>query len=146
MTSYSKAKWSADDIDVRAVAHEVGDIHERLVSLEERLDKPTFFVRPADQRPPREDYVRITIDWRGFTIEPGLEYRNGDHFPTVAAEMRSTVQTYGWDNDTPMTVAHTIADALVAHWPDRAYFVEVWQEGREGFAQVFQPFGLPRNR
>jgi hypothetical protein len=25
------------------------------------------------------------------------------------------------------------------------HFVEVWQDGASGFAQVFQPFGVPRN-
>jgi hypothetical protein len=44
-----------------------------------------------------------------------------------------------------MDAARRIMRHIVKAWPDRAYFVEVWQEGREGFAQVFQPFGVPRN-
>jgi hypothetical protein len=45
-----------------------------------------------------------------------------------------------------MAVCERIGDAISEVFPDRAYFVEVWQNGRRGFAQVFQPFGVPRNR
>lgn len=47
---------------------------------------------------------------------------------------------------TAIEQAQLIGLAMRVIWPDRAYFVEVWQEGRRGFAQVFQPFGVPRNR
>jgi hypothetical protein len=98
-------------------------------------------------RPPREDYVRITLDWYGFTIEPAVEYRDGDSFGFLAAQLKCGVKDYGWDKShDPMEVAMTVARGIEVSWPDRAYFVEVWQEGAEGFAQVFQPFGVPRNR
>jgi len=35
--------------------------------------------------------------------------------------------------------------AIVATWPDRAYFIEVGNDD-EGWVQLFQPWGIPRSR
>ena len=145
--------------DVDALAHEVDDLSRRVIALE-------------GQRPPREDYVRVTVSAFGYTFEPAVEYREGDLFGKVSYRLRSCAHRVAHDlmqrtaeevyadfDARPMTTKRIIEwspDAMAACravaariadvWPDRAYFVEVWQEGREGFAQVFQPFGLPRNR
>lgn len=100
------------------------------------------------QRPPREDYVRVTVECGGFTIEPAVEYQRGELFSLVAQSLRRAADgpwSSGecWDQ---MLVADVIAGRIAERWPDRAYFVEVWQNGTEGFAQVFQPYGVPRNQ
>lgn len=97
-------------------------------------------------RPPREDYVRVTLERDGFTMEPAVEYRDGDDFEELAAALEWAAVTNIWPGDSQMKSAKNVAKAIVARWPDRAYFVEVWQHGKRGFAQCVQPFGFPRNR
>lgn len=105
-------------------------------------------------RPPRESYVRVTREVSGFTLEPAVEYRDGDDYHAITQKpyaicdgivrgLRQPMPRNGLD---AMDVAKSVADTIATGWPGRAYFVEVWQDGTEGFAQVFQPFGLPRNR
>jgi hypothetical protein len=101
---------------------------------------------PAFERPPREDYVRATVECDGFTAEPAVEYRDGDDFPYLVEELRVIVKDWAGPGLDQMQAALAIGRGVQHRWPDRAYFVEVWQDGRSGFAQVFQPFGLPRNR
>lgn len=131
--------------------------------------KPVTF-----DRPPREDYVRATVDAHGYTLEPAVEFRAGDGFEKIAYLLRTSARriAHGAWNSTidshasefvaiapgrqgewirelmpdSMSIAKALGEEIAKRWPDRAYFVEVWQDGREGFAQVFQPFGLPRNR
>lgn len=97
-------------------------------------------------RPPREDYVRTTREADGFTLEPAVEYRDGDDFRELVYELTSIAINAGFAKHRDhMACARDCARRITERWPDRAYFVEVWQEGREGFAQVFQPYGVPRN-
>lgn len=105
-------------------------------------------------RPQREDYVRVTTEQYGFTLEPAVEYRAGDSFDELATILENNIHIWldvtAWvDRREPrpdaMAAAHRVADGIRQWWPDRAYFVEVWQHDERGFAQVFQPFGLPRN-
>lgn len=111
-------------------------------------------------RPPREDYVRCSVDCNGFTCEPAVEHRDVDRFHLVVESLSGIAQAAyhalldeEWRKPAgyrslrldPMAVAKAIGTGIANRWPDRAYFVEVWQDGREGFAQVFQPFGVPRN-
>jgi hypothetical protein len=96
-------------------------------------------------RPPREDYVRVTSEHDGWTCEPAVEYRDGDSFSGLAAALKQLMEGVTWTSDA-IARARVIAKLIEIRWPDRAYFVEVWQDGQEGFAQVFQPFGVPRNR
>lgn len=106
------------------------------------LEEPQDF-----RRPPREDYVRVTHTAHGYTLEPAVEWRDGDDFTASVNVLRSIVgEVAVRPLGGVMDRAHECAKIIVRCWPDRAYFVEVWQEGREGFAQVFQPFGVPRNR
>lgn len=121
-------------------------------------------------RPPREDYARVTLTVYGYTFEPAVEYREGDEFGRLAYLLRGCVHHVAheaWDTvlrewphfeavptdrlllermPDQMAAARRVGERIAKRWPDRAYFVEVWQDGSEGFAQVFQPFGLPRNR
>lgn len=43
-------------------------------------------------RPQREDYVRVTCTWRDFTVEPAIEYRDGDSFAEMSETLRNFVQ------------------------------------------------------
>jgi hypothetical protein len=111
-------------------------------------DKQANGAFPIDEprRPPREDYVRVTVECEGFTLEPAVEYRRGEDFTSIATSLRRAADG-PWSACTDqMLIADLVAYRIAERWPDRAYFVEVWQDGCEGFAQIFQPFGVPRNR
>lgn len=97
----------------------------------------------AFDRPPREDYVRVTVEHGGWTIDPAVEWREGDAFADVAAKLEMCVLMR--DDRDAMAMAHFVGRRIVELWPGRAYFVECWQSGSHGFAQTFQPFGVPRN-
>ncbi len=104
------------------------------------------FGREPVVRLPREDYVRVSFETHGWTFEPAVEFRDGDDFNTIAAELKDAATEIAWELPRDhMEAARRVMYHIMKKWPDRAYFVEVWQEGREGFAQIFQPFGVPRN-
>lgn len=97
--------------------------------------------------PPRESYVRHSIEHGPYTLEPAVEWRWGDSFHDVATKLELLATGAKLDAVTdPMTVAVRVAEGIKALWPDRAYFVEVWENDRPGFAQIVQPYGLPRDR
>jgi len=89
--------------------------------------------------------VRISTEVGAFCVEPAVEWRPGDAFEQLAAALRLLVRATSTTGDA-MERAQGIGAAIAAQWDDRAYFVEVWPLGGDGFAQVFQPFGVPRNR
>jgi hypothetical protein len=100
------------------------------------------------ERPPREVYVRAsrpTIS--GAFVEPGVEFRDGDSF----RELEHALYCLMVDGDpghgehSPERIAAPIEAAIKERWPDRAYFVEV-HDSKGGWVQIFQPFGVPRNR
>lgn len=95
-------------------------------------------------RPPREDYVRTSIECLEFTLEPAVEYRDGDVFDVVVHDLERCASDLSSAVD-PMKAADLVMSRIKKRWPDRAYFVEVWRTGKTGFAQIFQPFGVPRN-
>lgn len=102
---------------------------------------------PAFVRPPREAYARIVFGDPMGRAEfiAGVELRDGEHWGDLRAELVRavtpliTAHTGGWD-----LMARAIERAIVDTWPDRAYFVEVGNDD-DGWVQVFQPFGVPRN-
>lgn len=101
------------------------------------------------KRPPREDYIRVSVEIDGFCYEPAIEFRDGDCFMTMVGWLRMMAIAIRRERPAPpdesMARARALADRIASLYPDRAYFVEVWQDGLDGFAQVFQPFGVPRN-
>lgn len=98
------------------------------------------------ERPALEKYVRTTIEHRGFTFEPAVEWRDGDGFYEMV-EMLNRIATDPWrPNADPMQQAELIGLVIKCMWPGRAYFVEVWHGERRGFAQCVQPYGFPRNQ
>lgn len=101
----------------------------------------------ATTRPPREAYVRVSRPCAGSGdfVEPGVEFRDGDSFSEMSFELydlcfRNDIS--GRDDD-PLVMAKTVEKAIISRWPDRAYFVEV--HSGQGWIQIFQPFGVPRN-
>jgi hypothetical protein len=114
----------------------------------ELLSRETYRAQPplTFNRPPWESYIRTTVGYAGFTVEPGIEYRSADDFDYVVQELGHVVRDWCRETRGPIINAESIGKGLAHRWPDRAYFVEVWQTGRNGWAQVFQPYGVPRNR
>lgn len=121
---------------------ELDEWHERITRKEAELDRHGY-----GGRPPREDYVRTTAGYNGFTLEPAVEYRDGDDFRALTYELtKIAIDAANQSVDDQMHCARWAGERIAKQWPDRAYFIEVWQEGREGFAQIVQPYGFPRNR
>lgn len=103
-------------------------------------------------RPPREDYVRVTIEFGCATYEPAVEWREGDDFDDIARLLEGCALNASLEGAhherqarSQMDQARSCATLIGKVWPDRAYFVEVWQDGKRGFAQCVQPYGFPRN-
>lgn len=121
--------------------------------IEKTREPPAVVLDLPLKRPPREDYVRVTITFGRFTYEPAIEYRDGDNFDELAAilegcALHASLEGNHWERKSrdAMDAAKIVGGFIARGWPDRAYFVEAWEEGKRGFAQVFQPFGVPRNR
>lgn len=113
----------------------------------DRLGVP--MVAPEHHRPPRESYVRCSIHVGNFTIEPAVEWRWTDSFYDMTNQLDSLARTIAVSSRgerDPMSLAAEIGNAISGTWPGRAYFCECWDETQPGFAQVFQPYGIPRNR
>lgn len=102
-------------------------------------------------RPAREAYVRGVVTCGAIEVCAGIEYRAGDRF----VHLRNTVRTLvgfallgilGSDRHTldEDTISLSVEAAFRHRWPDRAYFVEVGNDD-EGWIQIYQPFGVPRN-
>ncbi len=99
------------------------------------------------KRPPREVYVRTVRHCNrvGLTVEPGLEYRPGDDFDFLTGLLYDICFYADTEHNraTPMELAEGVAARIADVYPDRAYFVEAHDE--DGWIQIFQPFGVPRN-
>lgn len=104
------------------------------------------------ERPPLENYVRATVigSTAAWTCEPGLELRDGDKFRSVMRDLHevATAAVLDAPADDPFARAQHVALRVREVWPDRAYFVEMHQcvGPHAGWVQIFQPFGVPRNR
>lgn len=99
-------------------------------------------------RPPREIYVRASRPTaNGAMVEPGVEYRDGDRFDDIAHHLQAIMfdADPGYSEHDPVRIAAPVEEAIKRRWPDRAYFVEV-HDPQVGWVQIFQPFGVPRNR
>lgn len=99
-------------------------------------------------RPPREAYVRASRPTVGGAfVEPGIELRDGDVFRDIEGELLTMLfeTDPGRDEHDPRRIADPLEQRIRERWPDRAYFIEV-HDPRGGWLQIFQPFGVPRNR
>lgn len=95
-------------------------------------------------RPEREKYVRASRSVNGWTVEPGIEWRAGDDFEFMTGMLQDVCErTHQIGAYSANGISETVAELIETVWPDRAYFVEVHND--DGWIQVFQPFGIPRN-
>jgi len=96
-------------------------------------------------RPPVEEYTRCSVQTATHCAEPAVEWREGDVFDDVVSLLEGLARFRIASNQgkDPRTVAKAIAGAIAALWPDRAYYVELWEEGRAGYAQVVQQYPMP---
>ena len=97
-------------------------------------------------RPQREAYARGVMQWGDIEIIGAVELRPSDNYPALRNELRRQLgraigEAAGF---TEMLLAAAVESQLQNAWPDRAYFIEVGNN-REGWVQVFQPYGVPRN-
>jgi len=94
----------------------------------------------------RECYLRVVMAIDGVEYIAGLEFRPGDKLGELRTKLKVRMKnaSVGLMPGRWADVAFAIEKSLKAHWPDRAYFIEVGSE-REGWIQLFQPWGLPRD-
>ncbi len=92
----------------------------------------------------REVYVRLTDTQDGFDITPGIEGRPGDNVTLMLNVLRRLAKwghTRAPDHE---AVVELIEGFIKIAWPSRAYFIETETDG--GGVQVYQPWGMPRER
>lgn len=96
-------------------------------------------------RPPRETYARGYASEAGFDCTVGIEIRPGDDVEVWTEAARSLAlhgAKIASHRDTPRSIESIIR--MIYGGDTRAYFIETEHNG--GGVQVFQPFGVPRNR
>lgn len=92
-------------------------------------------------RDTREVYIRATLDLESnVKCEVGLELRGDDIYEILLGNLERLISHH----KEPLAAAEEIEREIKAVWPDRAYFIEIWNEGQNGWIQIFVPFGLPR--
>jgi hypothetical protein len=102
------------------------------------------------ERPPVEKYLRVARPRNhGGTVDVGLEYTTPGDAEVDRVVLREILRRV--DDANPEADADTMAElvkaALVDSWPSRAYFIESWfSKAEDDWIQIFQPFGVPRNR
>lgn len=87
--------------------------------------------------------MRVVVEHDGVELIAGLEVRSSE----LAAYFYSVLDTIIEDaiqgipsTDPDDVFAAAVEAALIANWPDRAYFLEVGRDDR-GWIQIFQPLG-----
>lgn len=98
-------------------------------------------------RPSREIYVRTSrVTQSGVTVEPGVEFRDGDSFKYMENELATILidADLGKNELDPVKIAEAVETLIRCSWFGRAYFVEVFSEAG-GWIQIYQPYGIPRN-
>jgi hypothetical protein len=122
--------------------HLPGDRADELVdAIRARQGRVVF------DRPPQEDYVRASVVRGPFSFEVAIEHRKGDDFEALTEMLEGLALTAATnEHANAMEAARAFGANARFVWGDRAWFVEAWKEGARGFAQIFQPFGIPRNR
>lgn len=100
-----------------------------------------------------ERYIRCSVDILGGSVELGLQHNGVPGDPSGdRAHVRKMVASWCAATERGGVSFEARADQLIVdlesifsvHWPDRAWFVEIWNE-REALSQVYQPYGMPRS-
>lgn len=100
-------------------------------------------------RPPVERYFRCSSTTADFEVDAGIEMRTGDDAELMAAQLSAVALTVARRAQSVADVVRSseaVAPIFEATWPGRAYFVEIHDARSRAWTQVFQPFGVPRNR
>jgi hypothetical protein len=99
-----------------------------------------------------EYYLMVTVDIPGGTLTAGLQRSPGEPLPIIRAELRRVTTDAALilngdsiTDDTAAPLIDAVAARLTATWPDRAWFLEVW-DAVEELAQTYSPFGRPRHQ
>lgn len=104
--------------------------------------------RPAT-RPLRETYARVSVQANGWTLEPALEWRSGrDSYQRIVDDL-TLIARRAAERDVrlaPPELAEAVGQEIASAFPDRAFFVETWDDVLPGFGQCYQPYGVPRDR
>lgn len=90
-------------------------------------------------------YVRAVVARDGVEVIAGLEWR-GEYVDDLRRSMRIAMD-YALRHklfDDDMKITEGVEAALLELWPGRAYFIEVSHDPDEGWVQVFQPYGVPK--
>jgi len=96
-------------------------------------------------RPTREYYARASATVDGVECHLGLELQNGDDVSELTGRLQDLAESaLRWADGQHQGTCRAIEIAVEVGWPGRAFFVETETEGRG--VQVFQPYGLPRDR
>lgn len=101
-------------------------------------------------RPPIERYLRCSVTFGCWTIEPGLEYRADDRLAPLLSQLQLVIgeawkATAPWSIDDVPKLNETVERLVGERWPDRAWFLEVHHD-IAGWTQIYQPYGVPRWR
>lgn len=102
----------------------------------------------GDRERPVERYARASVAIAMGSIEVGVQWLA----PATREADRNMARTIIESAEDALGAGAT-ADALTdeierrfsATWPDRGWFIEVWNE-REALTQVYAPCGMPRVR
>lgn len=114
----------------------------------ERPDTLPSFATPW--RPPIERYLRCTVTFGAWTVEPGLQYDRAERMAPLLSQLQLAI-VEAWKAAAPASIDDVPAlneavEQLVTRlWPDRAWFLEV-HHAIAGWTQIYQPYGVPRWR
>ena len=99
------------------------------------------------ERPAVERYARCTLTYGAWTVEPGIEWREGDDFAALTRGLRDLAGAIGLAAAMadPMTAARAAEHRFEATWPGRAFFLEIHDDAG-AWTQIYQPYGIPRTR
>ena len=97
--------------------------------------------------PPIERYIRCSMTAAGWTVEPGIEWREGDDFDAITRRLQSIALTIAERSEgNPMAASRHGESMIALRWPGRAYFIEIHDAECLRWTQSYQPYGLPRHR
>lgn len=99
-----------------------------------------------------ERYAGATVAIPGGSVELGIQRERGEPINGLRASVRSVVEAYalvlnGDDvtEDSAAALSDAIDAALSSAWPDRAWFVEIWNAD-ERLTQVYHRWAWPGDR
>ncbi len=130
------------DEQIEALAAAISVVGERPDGLPARDGR---FIRP-----PIERYLRCTVMFGAWTVEPGIEYHQGERLSSLLEQLQVAIGE-AWHTAAPASIDdvprlnEATERVIVLLWPDRAWFLEVYH-AISGWTQIYQPYGIPRCR